>query len=195
MESLSTIYARDKSVLTVRDMTDSSDPDDWDSTLNAMIALLGLALFGLILVGTMLLLQRRRRLLHQQPYDQTLPKYDDIEHEAGRNTRRLSIQPPDYQSNIVVVNGRPMLTDPQAAPHSPNNIPEIHITFPDEQDEHGQRKHGRVLLVRVGEATIGLEPLKDEQLPAYEKEAGSTFYSIDMDRIGGLKEKDQSQFA
>ncbi|KAI1821799.1 hypothetical protein F4861DRAFT_517538 [Xylaria intraflava] len=192
MDSFNAIYARGKSVLAIRD---SSDSDDWDSTLNAMIALLGLALFGLILVGTVVVLQRRRRLLQQQHVDQTLPRYDDIEHEAGRNTRRLTIQTPNGKSSIVVVNGRPMLADPEAPPHSPTNVPEIHITFPDEQDEHGQRKHGRVLLVRVGETTIGLEPLKEEQLPAYEKDAGSAFYSIDMDRIGGLKEKDRSQFA
>lgn len=88
-----------------------------------------------------------------------------------------------------------MLADPNAPPHSPTNVPEIHITFPDEHDEHGRRKNGRVLLVRVGETTVGLEPLKEEQLPAYEKEGGNTFYSIDMDHIGGLKEKDRSQFA
>ncbi|GAP87435.1 hypothetical protein SAMD00023353_2601200 [Rosellinia necatrix] len=190
MESINILVARGKSALASRDLSDS---DSWDSAVNATIALLGLALFGLALVGTLLMLQRQRQ--RQQLPDQALPRYDDIEHEAGRNTRRLTIQTPGGKSNIVVVNGRPMLADPNAPPHSPNNVPEIHITFPDEQDEHGSRKTGRVLLVRVGETTIGLEPLKEEQLPAYEKDSNNTFYSIDMDRIGGLKEKDQTQFA
>ncbi|KAJ8105988.1 hypothetical protein ONZ43_g7214 [Nemania bipapillata] len=190
MESIRTIAARGKSILASRDVSDS---DSWDSAINATITLLGLALFGLALIGTLMLLQRHRR--RQQLLDQTLPRYNDIEYEAGRNTRRLTIQTPEGKSSIVVVNGRPMLSDPNAPPHSPTNVPEIHITFPDEQDEHGRRKNGRVLLVRVGETTIGLEPLKDDQLPAYEKEGNSAFYSIDMDRIGGLKEKDRSQFA
>jgi len=75
-------------------------------------------------------------------------------------------------------------------PLSPDSVPEIRITFPDEQDESGKRKSGRVVVVRVGETSVGLEPLKeDEQLPAYEKESGERFHSIDMERIGGLKEK------
>ncbi|KAI0105514.1 hypothetical protein GGR51DRAFT_519618 [Nemania sp. FL0031] len=190
MDSFHAIVARGQSVLAVRD---DSDSDSWDSAINATISLLGLALFGLALVGTLMMLQRHRR--RQQLLDQTLPRYNDIEHEAGRNTRRLTIQTPEGKSSIVVVNGRPMLSDPNAPPHSPTNVPEIHITFPDEQDEYGRRKNGRVLLVRVGETTIGLEPLRDDQLPAYEKESSNAFYSIDMDRIGGLKEKDRSQFA
>ncbi|KAI0481706.1 hypothetical protein F4859DRAFT_431039 [Xylaria cf. heliscus] len=190
MESINALAARGKSMIVTRDLSES---DSWDSAMDATITLLGLALFGLALVGLLTMLQRHRR--QQQLLDQTLPKYNDIEHQAGRNTRRLTIQTPDGKSSIVVVNGRPMLTDPNAPPHSPTNVPEIHITFPDEHDEQGRRKNGRVLLVRVGETTIGLEPLKEEQLPAYEKEGSNTFYSIDMDRIGGLKEKDRSQFA
>ncbi|KAI0455529.1 hypothetical protein F5B21DRAFT_471739 [Xylaria acuta] len=191
MESISALVARGRSIIATRDLSDSDS--SWDSAVNATISLLGLALFGLALVGILMMLQRHRR--QQQLLDQTLPRYNDIEHQAGRNTRRLTIQTPDGKSSIVVVNGRPMLADPNAPPHSPTNVPEIHITFPDEHDEQGRRKNGRVLLVRVGETTIGLEPLKEEQLPAYEKEGSNAFYSIDMDRIGGLKEKDRSQFA
>ncbi|RWA09869.1 hypothetical protein EKO27_g5236 [Xylaria grammica] len=182
MASIDVLLARGKSVFAVRDLSD--DSDSWDSAMNATISLLGLALFGLALVGSLYLLKRHRR-------SQQLTYYD-IEHEAGRNTHRLTIQTPDGKSSIVVVNDRPMLADPNSPPHSPTNVPEIHITFPDEQDEHGRRKNGRVLLVRVGEATVGLEPLKEEQLPAYEKEGNNAFYSVDMDRIGGLKEKNGS---
>ncbi|KAI0390805.1 hypothetical protein F5Y17DRAFT_443142 [Xylariaceae sp. FL0594] len=188
MVSVHNFFSRGKPALAVREL---SDPDSFDdSTMNAMIALLALVLSGLILTLALLMLRRhRQQLLHQQ-----LPSYKDIENGAGRNTRRLTIQTPNGKSSIVVVNGRPMLADPQAPPHSPKNVPEIHITFPDEHDEHGRPRNGRVLLVRVGETTIGLEPLRDEQLPAYEKQGSSDFYSIDMDRIGGLKEKDRSQF-
>ncbi|TRX91343.1 hypothetical protein FHL15_007765 [Xylaria flabelliformis] len=191
MESLNALITRGKSIIATRDLSDSDS--SWDSAINATISLLGIALFGLALVGTLMLLQRHRR--QQQLQDQTLPRYNDLEYGAGQTTRRLTIQTPEGKSSIVVVNGRPMLADPNAPPHSPTNVPQIHITFPDEHDEQGRRKNGRVLLVRVGETTIGLEPLKEEQLPAYDKEGSNSFYSIDMDRIGGLKEKDRSQFA
>lgn len=84
-----------------------------------------------------------------------------------------------------------MMKNPSSPPLSPENVPEIRITFPDEHDEAGRRKSGRVVVVRVGETGVGLEPLPEEQLPAYEKEVGGRFHSIDMDRIGGLKEKNE----
>lgn len=84
-----------------------------------------------------------------------------------------------------------MMRESSSPPLSPDSVPEIRITFPDEQDESGRRKSGRVVVVRVGETSVGLEPLQDEQLPAYEKEAGR-FHSIDIERIGGLKEKEWS---
>lgn len=89
MESINTLVARGKSIIATRDLSDS---DSWDSAINATISLLGLALFGLALVGLLMMLQRHRR--RQQLLDQTLPRYNDIEHQAGRNTRRLTIQTP-----------------------------------------------------------------------------------------------------
>ncbi|EMR70773.1 hypothetical protein UCREL1_2206 [Eutypa lata UCREL1] len=172
---------------------DSDSDNGSDTVMNLMIAFLGVAFFGLVLVAVLVMLRRMR---HRQAVpDVTLPQYNDIKHSDGRNTNRLTIQTADGRSSIVVVNGRPMLADPSSPPHSPNNIPEIHITFPDEHDENGRRQSGRVLVVRVGDATVGLEPVREEQLPAYEKESSNGFYSIDMNNIGGLKEKDRSQFS
>lgn len=90
-------------------------------------------------------------------------------------------------------------------------MPAIHITFPDEQDEHGHRKEGRVVVVRVGDganASVGLSPVHpdsavgfdDEQLPAYEKETSVStpdkagFYSLDLEQIGGLREKERTDW-
>ncbi|KAI1085639.1 hypothetical protein F5B20DRAFT_10690 [Whalleya microplaca] len=194
------ILARGKTVLVGRD---SISGDESDTFINLMIAFLGIAFFALVLVALLILLRRakRQRMLR----DETLPQYNDIKHHDGHNSyigpnnnnnnnnnHRLTIQTADGRSSILFVDGRPMLADPNSPPHSPNNIPEIHITFPDEHDEHGHAKSGRVVVVRVGEKSVGLEPVKEEQLPAYEKESSHGFYSIDMDRIGGLKEKETS---
>ncbi|KAK8048440.1 hypothetical protein PG994_010170 [Apiospora phragmitis] len=164
--------------------------------MDLLITLLGVAFCALLLTALLLLLRRMKRQQQaglQQEADDGLPQYSDLKID-GQNSRRLTIQTPNGRSSIFVVDHRPMLADPNAPPHSPTNVPQIHITFPDEQDEQGRNKSGRVMVVRVGETTVGMEPIRDEQLPAYEKESKHGFYSIDMDQIGGLKEKDRSQF-
>lgn len=76
----------------------------------------------------------------------------------------------------------------QSPPQSP--VPEIRITFPEEVDDHGKRQSGRVVVVRVGDnGGVGLEPVS-EKLPPYQYSESDRFHSLDLDRIGGLKEKD-----
>ncbi|KAK4943133.1 hypothetical protein LTR28_008530, partial [Elasticomyces elasticus] len=81
---------------------------------------------------------------------------------------------------------------PAPPPSSPNSIPEIRITFPEEVDEvTGKRQAGRVVVVRVGDSTMGLEPYDEEkeELPVYQRQnPEERFHSLDLDRIGGLKE-------
>jgi hypothetical protein len=180
-------------LVTRSDMPVDSDGSD-DSMINLMLGLLGLVFLGLILVA-LLFLFRRARLQKQQQIkseEDGLPSYYDSDH------RGLTIETThNGRSSVFVINqdGRPMLANPNSPPYSPDNVPEIHITFPDEQDDQGRQQNGRVLVVRVGDnSAVGLEPMNDEQLPAYEKEAKGQFYSIDMDHIGGLKEKDRTQF-
>ncbi|POR33199.1 Uncharacterized protein TPAR_06607 [Tolypocladium paradoxum] len=173
--------------------TDGSD-DGSDKMINLMLSILGLAFFALILASLLFLVRRRRRLTRQRM--QGLPTYKET--KPTSNHRGLTIETShNGRSSILYIgrDGQPMLQNPNSPPHSPDNVPEIHITFPDEQDDQGRAKSGRVLVVRVGDnATVGLEPMHDEQLPAYEKEAKGQFQSIDMDQIGGLKEKDRNLF-
>lgn len=69
------------------------------------------------------------------------------------------------------------------------NVPEIHITLPEEADSDGNTSPRRTVVVHLNEkgAEVGLEPLHDEQLPPYER-----FVSLDLERLGGLKEKEVS---
>lgn len=80
-----------------------------------------------------------------------------------------------------------LISEPGSPPASP--IPEIRITFPEEEDEAGKRKSGRVVVVRISETGgVGLEPYNDEHLPPYQRIESERFESLDLDRIGGLKE-------
>ena len=73
-------------------------------------------------------------------------------------------------------------------------MPEIRITFPEEEDEAGKSKNGRVVVVRISETGgVGLEPCGDEHLPKYQQSDAERFQSLDLDRIGGLKELDRSE--
>ncbi|KAK2066558.1 hypothetical protein P8C59_000364 [Phyllachora maydis] len=164
-----------------------------DTVLNLMILLLGLVLVALISGASLVILRKRRQYKTRV---EMLPQYHDV--AQSKNHRRLTIQTSHIdeksglpRSSVIIYSqsGKPMLANPLSAPSSPDNVPEIHITFPDEHDEQGRPKSGRVLVVRVGETAIGLEPLQDEQLPAYEKES-TQFVAIDLEKIGGLKEKE-----
>jgi len=157
--------------------------------IDLIIALLVLIFVSLLLIGALYIVRkiRQRRAIAQQQ----LPVYNE---KASSNHRRLTITAAPYGrgSSVYVYDEKSsMMSSPQSPPLSPDSVPEIRITFPDEQDASGRRKSGRVVVVRVGETGVGLEPLQDEQLPAYQKESGERFHSIDMERIGGLKEKSQ----
>ena len=156
--------------------------------IDLLIALMILIFISLLLGGALYTVRKIRRA--RAVACQQLPLHNE---KPTSNHRRLTITATPYgRSSIYVYDEKSsMINNPSSPPLSPDNVPEIRITFPDEQDETGRRMSGRVVVVRVGETSVGLEPLKEEQLPAYEKESRERFHSIDMERIGGLKEKSQ----
>lgn len=196
MPALSKLVARNP--LAMRDAL-TEDDDGNTNVINLLIIILAVVVvFGLLLGGVLFVL-RRMRNKQQRVRKDSLPQYNDVVQDAKRNSnhRRLTIETRNGHSSVLVFNkdGQPMLSNPSQPPHSPDNVPEIHITFPEEEDDSGRRKSGRVLVVRVGDnATVGMEPLDEEQLPAYEKESKHQFYSIDMDDIGGLREKQREDY-
>lgn len=73
-------------------------------------------------------------------------------------------------------------------PDSP--VPEIRITFPDEHDDTGCKKEGRVVVVKIGDhGSVGMAPCMDEPAPPYHQAARERLKSLDLERIGGLREK------
>lgn len=83
-----------------------------------------------------------------------------------------------------------LISNSNCRPDSP--IPEIRITFPDEVDqESGQKTSGRVVVVRITDTgSIGMEPLEQEQLPPYQQTDAGRFQSLELDRLGGLRERE-----
>jgi hypothetical protein len=179
MDAMNNLVARGSALL-ARD--NNSNNGMSTTVIDLLITLLVLVFVLLCLTAAIFALRRIRQ--RQAIARQQLPLYS----EKRSSQRRLTISTtPGQRSSIYVYDEKSSLKSP-TTPTSP--VPEIRITFPDEQDESGRPKSGRVVIVRVGENGVGLEPLHDdEQLPAYEKESKDRFQSIDIERIGGLKEK------
>ena len=162
----------------------SDDELTFTPTMIALvITLLVLAIVALLSVVTLYFLRLRRQSMAQQ-----LPLYDEKNacSASHYSHRRVAVRPSE---SIIVYQEKQSLMANSEAP-SNSSVPEIRITFPEEVDTLGKKQSGRVVVVRVGDHSIGLEPLVDEKLPAYQKDEADRFQSLDLERIGGLKEKD-----
>jgi len=156
--------------------------------IDLMIALFALVLLGLVLIATLFFLRDYRR--KQKAKNEGLPLYS--EKPSIFNHRRLTITATPYggrPESFHIYNEKQQLMKGSSTPPFTETIPEIRITFPEEEDASGRRKSGRVVIVRVGDSGVGLEPVHDDNLPPYQKSDSGQFYSVDLDRVGGLKEK------
>jgi hypothetical protein len=153
-----------------------------NTMLDLMIALLVLVLLALALVGGLLVLRRKKRNNRQN----LLPVHNG---ESPAHRRRLTISTNKTDSVLVYDEKRSLMENSDSPPPSP--VPEIRITFPEEEDESGKRKSGRMVIVRISDAgSVGLEPCHEE-LPPYQSNDSGRFQSLDIERMGGLKEKEE----
>lgn len=151
-------------------------------TVDLLISLLVLILLALALVGGLLVLRRKR----QARKESLLPVHNG---QVPASPRRLTITAGKTDSVIVYDEKRALMENSSSPPQSP--VPEIRITFPEEEDESGKRKSGRMVVVRISEAgSVGLEPC-NEELPPYQTTDTGRFHSLDIERMGGLKEKEE----
>lgn len=160
---------------------DAGTPPVSRTMINLIIVLLVLLLVAVCLVAGLLFLRARRRA-HKQSM---LPVYDEkrLSISTTSSHRRVMIRPSE---SVYVYQEKQNLIDNSDAPPE-NKLPEIRITFAEEVDAAGKRQSGRVVVVRVGDTSVGLEPA--DELPAYQKSAGERFQSVDLERVGGLVEK------
>ena len=182
--------------LAVRD--DSSGNATMTPTMmKLLIALVVLVFFGICLTGTLFILRARRKAKQMEKLTD-LPFHADRPSSKFSNHRRLTVTAAPYGGHSKVVsiyNEKEIVVEESSRPSSPSSpVPEIRITFPEEEDEAGKSKSGRVVVVRISETGgLGLEPYSDEHLPAYQQSDAERFQSLDLDRMGGLKELDQGE--
>jgi hypothetical protein len=177
MNSVQFLVARDD------DKKSGMDP----TMVSLLISLLTLVLLGVLLIAGLYFLRKMRRARKEAETAQ-LPLY-----EKRQSNRRLTITTKGRESIVVYQEKQSLMSNSSSPPPSP--VPEIRITFPDEVDEAGKRQSGRVVIVKVGEHSVGMEPLREDDLPAYERDASGRFDSLDLDRIGGLTEKDDKYYS
>ncbi len=156
--------------------------------VNLLIALIVLVIVAIILTAGLLILRSHRKS-RNKTYPTQHPLHPSNKPENSKH-RRLTITATPYsrRSDAYAYNEKQTLMDTAASPpQSP--IPEIRITFPEEEDARGKRQSGRVVVVRISEqGGVGLEPYREEHLPPYQSSESGKFESLDLDRIGGLKE-------
>ncbi|KAJ4524039.1 hypothetical protein HRR83_002157 [Exophiala dermatitidis] len=170
---------------------DSSDLDDDVRSTDFAMGHLLFVFFGLLLIASILsfilLCLRRKRLARERAL---LPTYQQPTYSHHRSPSINNLNQDGKNESIFVYDEKMNLIHNSSSPAS-TAVPEIHITFPDEAGNSGNKQQGRVVVVHITESgSVGMEPLHREPLPPYQKEDADRFQSLDLDRIGGLKEKE-----
>lgn len=167
-----------------RDGNEFINPDDPDAgpppITSFLVTLVMFFLIGSCFAAVLLYLRRRRRLLSRS----TLPLHRGVSHQRQLTITTSANLPPSIQ---VFEEKRNLISIPPSRPSSP--VPEIRITFPDEEDLSHQKKAPRVVVVRIGDTgSVGMAPIQQEYLPPYQSGDAERFHSLDLERMGGLKE-------
>jgi hypothetical protein len=174
-------------LITRRDHVNDVNNDNPNSAnspfpLNLLISFLLFIVLALVLVCLLYVI---RRYQLRQKEAAALPSYDTATRNRHRSCLTINTSRDAYSEKQCLIGN----TSPTSL--SPDSVPEIRITFPEEEDEDGRRVSGRVVVVKVGEAGVGfVRPLDHDELPPYQRQHPTDrFDSVDMERIGGLKEK------
>jgi len=178
MESLKHLIRRDGSD---SDFTNDGTP----YTMNQLL----FVLFTLLLVASLcsiaLVYLRRKRLARARAG--LLPTHHQLSHHRSASISNFG----KYEKNesVFVYDEQMNLIHNSSSPTS-RAVPEIHITFPDEE---AGTQTGRVVVVHITDSgSVGMEPVHRDNLPPYQKEDADRFQSLDLERIGGLREKESS---
>lgn len=154
-------------------------PDD----INHYFGFVCIILLVAILISTFFLIRRYRKHITS---DLLLHK-GDLEAASGHHR---STNPASPQPSFVVREKEAFIASTFGPPTG--TPPAIHLTLPGELDDGTKCESDRVVVVSIGEhGEVGLSPLVQEQLPPYKEHASERFQSLDLERLGGLKETEQ----
>ena len=182
--------------LSRRGVTDVSISPLARNLILAIIVLLALILLGF---GIFLILRsyRRRRFPSYNtstaiaPLKPTTTTISST-HRNSHHRRHGAMATPPRLDLSATWSEKEMLFDAAAekGPQTPDSpLPEIRITFPDE-DEEGVKRAQKVMKVTVGEkGAVGLSPCEEAENKTLATPLGQKLETLDLDRIGGLKEK------
>lgn len=174
-------------VLVIRDAPQASSDA---ITSKLLIVLLVLVLLIASTLGALWYLKRSRRSRNPD-----LPLHDNRKLAPKRSKHRrfsgITISATSLGHVVpqhkIIVNEKSEMVQTPASPVN-GTLPQIRITFPEEIGDDGKAQSGREVVVHVGEqGNFGAEHV-DEKLPPYTA-AGERFVSVDLERIGGLREK------
>jgi len=181
MASTNAFIARDNSL----DEDDTSFTPDMANTTIAVLALLALFCFCF---GAYFFLRRRKQIHAGSKH--LLPIHSKSAHHRQPSIS-TNFDGPTHNSVYIYDEKRNLIAN--ASSSAGGSVPEIRITFPDEEGSPEKSKGGRVVIVKVGDSgtTVGMEPVKEEFLPPYPTTDNDRFQSLDLDRIGGIKEPKQ----
>ena len=157
---------------------DSADSVPMTPTMmHLLIALIVLFAVGLLCIGILLILRSRRKA-KQSDGNSSRPSSRISHRRLAANTGPIRM--PSAEKEMML----------EREPQSPGSpVPEIRITFPDEEGVGEKRTSGRVVVVKISDkGSVGLEPYSDEKLPSYQEE--ERLQSLDLERMGGLREKE-----
>ena len=166
---------------------DSSLEED-DNHFGGSMGSLLFVFFALLSLGSALsislLYLRRKRLAREHAL---LPRYHHASHQ--RSVSMTNIPTFGQNDSVFVYNEKMNLIANSSSPPT-SAVPEIRVTFPEDEDHEGRRQNGRVVVVHVTDTgSVGMSPLNQEQLPPYQRRDTESFQTLELDRMGGLREK------
>jgi hypothetical protein len=168
--------------LSSRDATPASDESITPPVTHLLLILLALVGLAFSLAAILYFFRKRR------DQGQLLPI-----HQENSTYHRLTIttNPSGGKSSPSHVHDEKLNLIENSSGPPDSRVPEIRITFPDDEDTPGHKQNGRVVVVRVGEfGNVGLEPVtQDPSLPSYQSTEKGRFESLDLERIGGPQER------
>ncbi|RMD40647.1 hypothetical protein DV735_g4478, partial [Chaetothyriales sp. CBS 134920] len=165
-----------------RDSFNSTDAGSLDISTGTLLLIFFTLLLLATVLSVVLLHLRRRRVARAQGL---LPISSHSWHHRPGPMKKISAlwaKDPAYCSSSKRI---------------PSPVPEIRLTFPDDDDnthKSSWKQGGGVVVVHITDTgSVGMAPLREDNLPPYQRSDADGFQSLDLNQMGGLGEKERGR--